>query len=337
MKKPTKVSVIVPIYNVERYLPQCLDSIKTQTHNNLDIVLVDDGSTDKSASIADDYAANDPRIRVIHKVNEGVSKARNTGIDMANGEYICFVDAYDFVTNDYVTYLLAMAKGNDVDVALTTSMYSTFNMLTNINGGGNKKGSYCCRLVTGETATAGILYYDIPIGCYCKIFKTEFLRKHNLRFLPDVFVGEGFNFNASAFQQAEKVAIGNRKVYCYRRDNPASCMTAFSMDKCKMALNAISIIRNNLIIKSKRLYKACDFADWHTHTDMYNWMVLAKVKNKYPEEYSLCFRKAWCYAHKALFAPVNRKERFRAFLQLIHPRLLAMLLEFRRWMAKRNI
>lgn len=136
MKKPTKVSVIVPIYNVERYLPQCLDSIKTQTHNNLDIVLVDDGSTDKSASIADDYAANDPRIRVIHKVNEGVSKARNTGIDMANGEYICFVDAYDFVTNDYVTYLLAMAKGNDVDVALTTSMYSTFNMLTNINGGG---------------------------------------------------------------------------------------------------------------------------------------------------------------------------------------------------------
>lgn len=206
-----------------------------------------------------------------------------------------------------------------------------------ILSGGGKNNSYEYRLVSNEDAAAEILYYNIPIGCYCKIFKTELLRKHQLRFLPNVFVGEGFNFNVAAFQRAEKVAIGNKKVYCYRRNNPASCMTAFRMDKCEMALNAIKIIRNNLIIKSRKLDKACDFADWHTHTDMYNWMVLAKVKNKYPVEYSLCFRKAWSHAHKALFAPVNKKERFRAFLQLIHPRLLALLLEFRRWRAKRKI
>lgn len=188
--------------------------------------------------------------------------------------------------------------------------------------------------MTGEEATASILYYDIPIGCYSKLFKRSFIEKHGLRFLPDVFVGEGFNFNASAFQCAERVAVSNKKIYCYRRDNPASCMTAFRMDKCEMALRAIDIIRINLTVKTEKLYKACDFADWHTHTDMYNWMVLAKVKQQYPKEYAECRSVAWRYVHKALFAPINRKERFRALLQTIHPRLLAALLEYRRWRAK---
>ena len=85
-----KISIIVPIYNIEKYLPRCLDSILTQTYKNLEVILVDDGSVDNSGMIADKYAKNDQRIIVIHQVNKGVSAARNAGLDLATGDYrIC--------------------------------------------------------------------------------------------------------------------------------------------------------------------------------------------------------------------------------------------------------
>lgn len=331
MQTSIKVSVVVPIYNIQTFLPKCLDTIIKQDYTNLDIILVDDGSKDNSGHIADDYANKDSRIRVIHKQNEGVSQARNIGIDNAVGDYVCFVDGDDFLTTEYVSYLLSLAIDNNVDVALTTRMLSTFKYFVR-----NTENSACtCSVVSGEDAAEAIMYYKIPIGCYCKIFKKEFLDKNHIRFFKDVYVGEGFNFNALAFQYAEKVAIGNKAVYCYRRDNPASCMTSFRLDKYKMALKAIAIMRNNLVIKSKKLYKACDFAYWHTNGDMYNWMVLAKVKKQYDLEYSKCLNVVKKGSLSAFFAPIGKKERFRATLQLINPRLLAALLEFRKWISKK--
>lgn len=95
------ISVIVPVYNVENYLCKCVDSIINQTYNNLEIILVDDGSTDGSASICDEYVLKDSRVKVIHKENGGVSSARNIGIAEASGEYICFVDSDDWLELDY--------------------------------------------------------------------------------------------------------------------------------------------------------------------------------------------------------------------------------------------
>ena len=89
----SKISVIIPVYKVEEYLPRCLDSVINQTYKNLEIILVDDGSPDKSGEICDKYAALDERIKVIHKSNEGVAKARNDALDAATGDYIGFVDS----------------------------------------------------------------------------------------------------------------------------------------------------------------------------------------------------------------------------------------------------
>ena len=113
-----KVSIIVPVYNVEKYLEKCLDSIVKQTYENIEIILVDDGSTDKSGTILDQYAEMDNRISVIHKKNEGVSTARNTGIEAARGEYICFADADDYLMPDYVEYLLTLAVDKNADIAI---------------------------------------------------------------------------------------------------------------------------------------------------------------------------------------------------------------------------
>lgn len=321
------VTIVLPVYNVGKYLKKCLDSVLKQSYRNLEIILVDDGSTDDSPKICDEYAQKDSRIKVIHKNNEGVSTARNVGIKAAKGKFVCFADSDDILQEDYVEYLLHMAVDNQVDVAVTTDFFTTF--------GGKQVEQDSIETVSGEEAAAKILYYHIPIGCYCKMFKLSFLKENKVEFYSNVFIGEGFNFNVLAFSLAEKVAIGHRKVYCYRRDNASSAMTYFKLPKAEMAVRAIQIIRDNLPIRSKMLIDACDFADWHTHGDMYNWMALAKASDEYPEFYAKCYHKVRSYSFTALFAPINKKERFRAMVQMIHPRILAFLLEFRRWEGKK--
>ena len=100
------ISIIVPIYNVEQYLRECVDSILAQSYQNLEIILVDDGSPDRCGAICDEYAAADPRIKVIHKVNGGLSDARNAGLEVATGDYIGFVDSDDWIAPDMFSYLL---------------------------------------------------------------------------------------------------------------------------------------------------------------------------------------------------------------------------------------
>ena len=103
----SKVSIIVPVYHTEAYLPACLESLLNQTHRNIEILLVDDGGTDGCPEICDAYAAKDARVKVIHKQNGGVSAARNDGINAATGDFIGFVDSDDWVEKDFVEGLLA--------------------------------------------------------------------------------------------------------------------------------------------------------------------------------------------------------------------------------------
>lgn len=112
-----KISIIVPIYNIEKYLPRCLDSILAQTYKNLEVILVDDGSVDNSGMIADKYARNDQRIIVIHQVNKGVSAARNAGLDLVTGDYIGFVDGDDYIEPDMYEILMQIIDEQQVDIA----------------------------------------------------------------------------------------------------------------------------------------------------------------------------------------------------------------------------
>lgn len=110
------ISVIVPIYNIENYVKRCIDSIIHQTYTNLEIILVDDGSTDSSGKICDEYAAQDSRIKVIHKLNGGLSDSRNVGIDDANGEMITFVDGDDFLSNTAIDYMYRAKKKTNAQI-----------------------------------------------------------------------------------------------------------------------------------------------------------------------------------------------------------------------------
>lgn len=114
----SKISVIIPVYKVEKYLSKCLDSVINQTYKNLEIILVDDGSPDKSGEICDEYASRDERIKVIHKENGGVARARNTGLDIASGDYIGFVDSDDWIEQDMYELLMKNATQYDADISM---------------------------------------------------------------------------------------------------------------------------------------------------------------------------------------------------------------------------
>lgn len=113
-----KVSIIIPVYNVEKYLSQCLDSVLEQTFTDLDILVIDDGSTDRSGSICDEYAAKESRIRVFHTENKGLSAARNYGLDRCNGDYIAFLDSDDWLENRAIELLVESILSEDADIAV---------------------------------------------------------------------------------------------------------------------------------------------------------------------------------------------------------------------------
>lgn len=117
------VSVIVPIYKVEQYLKRCIDSIIAQTYKNIEIILVDDGSPDNCGAICDEYALNNGRIKVVHKPNGGLSDARNKGIEVSKGDYICFVDSDDYVEKDYIEKMLSAAELSNADLVISNFKY----------------------------------------------------------------------------------------------------------------------------------------------------------------------------------------------------------------------
>lgn len=116
------ISVIVPVYNVEKYLRRCVDSIVRQTYSNLEIILVDDGSTDASGTLCDDLALEDSRIKVIHQPNAGLSCARNSGLEIYTGEYVCFIDSDDYISPDYIKYMYELCILTGCKMAFCNSL-----------------------------------------------------------------------------------------------------------------------------------------------------------------------------------------------------------------------
>ena len=304
-----KVSVIVPVYNVASFLEKCVESILLQTWDFIEIILIDDGSTDKSGLICDQMKQRDNRVKVFHKSNGGVSAARNSGMKMASGGFICFVDGDDYVMPDYIEYMLEQLIKNNADIALTTQMFGNFDE--------KQVKSDEIKIWNSEDAVEAILCYQVPIGCYCKLFRTAFLE--DVRFISEIFVGEGFNFNVAAFQKAEKVVAGKRKIYYYRRDNPTSAMTKFSIKKCECGLWALDVIKQNLTIHSKRICEAWRYANWRTHSDFYDMCVLAGVEKEYPEMYRKCLEVTRKDALSALHVPTSKQNKLRAVIMWMCP------------------
>lgn len=168
-----KISVIVPVYNVEPYLPRCIDSILAQTFTEFELLLIDDGSRDNSGKICDDYAKKDNRIRVFHKQNGGVSSARNTGLDNACGEWITFIDSDDYIEKSFLEGLFSSPKSD-----LKISGYTSFGRTK-----GEKK--YFTTLICKDEigiCLSKLLNDHIFRVPWAKLFRLDIINRNKLRF-----------------------------------------------------------------------------------------------------------------------------------------------------------
>lgn len=251
IKQPL-VSFVIPCYNVEKYIEFCIDSICKQTYTNIEIIPVDDGSTDNSGAILDRMAKADSRIKVVHKKNGGVSIARNVGLEVATGEYVVFVDGDDFISAYYTEYMMSMIKEYDAEMALSVNCY--------MRDGESQVEKGLIQCYTPEDATVLLLGPRIIVGSWNKIYKRSLLMDNNIRFLPTQFYGEGLLFITTAAQCANKVVVGNKKVYCYRRNNYSSACTKFNINNFYNGSSSIDIIEANLKIRTA---KVLGMLGWH--------------------------------------------------------------------------
>lgn len=323
--KSEMVSVIVAIYNVENFVSQCIESIVNQQYLNLEIILVDDGSQDASGRICDEYAKHDKRIKVLHISNGGVSNARNTGINYATGKYICFIDGDDYISKDYVGYFVLLISANNADVAYSEYYYTFDKEVQNTNDK--------IKVISGEEAAIQQLCYRTNIGVWNKIFSHSLLDK-GIRFISNQYIGEGFNFNVSAFQNAEKVAVGKKKVYFYRQDNSNSATKKFSEEKWKNGLQSIQDIKDNMIVQTKAMNNAWKYAYWRTYTDIYILIILNNATDVALEIYSDAKRISKQEALCAFKTDTTLKDRLSAILFAISPKLIFLKINLRRMVIK---
>lgn len=221
-----KISVIVPVYNCEKYLSQCIQSIIEQDEQEIEIILVDDGSTDGSSSICDEFARKDERIIVVHKENEGVSVARNKGLEIAKGKYIAFVDADDYLDSKIYFTAYNEMENNNLDLIIWNYNFDRDGVIT-------ANQDFCNTCIIEENnaikdVSATVLspvVCDLPtpnnkiVGMafpWNKLFKSDIINNNNIRFTQGVILHEDVLFIYEYFNYVKKIELLNVALYNYR-------------------------------------------------------------------------------------------------------------------------
>lgn len=233
------VSVIVPAYNSETYLTDCIESILMQSYRELEIIIVDDGSNEKTANLCDDLANKDKRITVIHKANGGVSSARNAGIEVAHGEYIVFVDADDTLDNNIVYEAVMKSEKRKLS-------YWGYNIIGRSSQCGNVP-DLDLNLDRNELIANALftLNRGYTIGTYFravwgKLFETEIIKKHDIRFPENLYLGEDAFFLIEYLMYVNGINVICRNGYNYRISQ-TSAVRRYKEDiyqQCNSQLNA---------------------------------------------------------------------------------------------------
>jgi len=222
------VSVIVPIYNVEDFLKDCVDSIINQTYTNLEVILVDDGSVDNSGNICDSYVLKDKRVKVIHKVNGGLSDARNAGLDICNGDYIAFVDGDDIVSNKFIEFMFTTMKQEDVDIVSLSDEGGFWDDKTDPKSVLDENPNYETKLLTPVQALYNMDYMIIPTGIPYRLYKRSLFEK--IRF-PKGYLYEDVATSYKIIMLADSIAVISAKLYCYRLRFTSIIRREFNEDK----------------------------------------------------------------------------------------------------------
>ena len=315
-----KVSVIVPVYNVEKYIEKCLVSLINQTYKNCEFIFVNDGSKDNSCKIINDIKSkiSDNRIKIISQENAGVSAARNRGLEESTGEYIVFVDADDFLAKDFVEYMVTLILKYDSDFA-----YSIENFKKR---GEEQESELFDKMITSNESVALLLGLRVTVGCWNKIYKKKLLVDNDIKFFTDLFYGEGLSFIIRVSQATSKIAIGNKKVYYYRKNNENSATTKYDNKKFHNGEKALIKIGKSIDLSNEQI-KSSYFIHLAT---FYLGAMVKIIENKKTKDMKLDYKK-WkkslrnnmIYIFKSRYISLYRK--LMIFGGIFFPHIIAIL------------
>ena len=236
------ISIIVPVYNAEKHLDKCINSILNQTFRDFELILVNDGSTDNSKVICENYSRKDKRVKVISKKNEGVSIARNKGIDVARGKYIMFADSDDWINRDMMENMFKGIQSVDL-VVCGTNIISNEKVETS---------NLVNKLALDKKSTGQCIKYiidEVQHRCvWNKIYKTQIIKDNNLKFFDDVKCGEDSIFNFMYFEKINSIKVISEAYYNYNRIVEDSINLRYLPDRVKYE----NLMLNHLISMLKQ-------------------------------------------------------------------------------------
>lgn len=257
------VSVIVPIYNVEKYLDECLDSIENQTKTDgVEIICINDGSTDKSSEILKRHAEKNDKIKVITQENQGLSEARNAGMKIAKGKYIMFVDSDDLIVPYAIEKAYNTAEKYGVDVVKISSIAFRDGEKLNLDKYKYNDFKTCSsKRNMNQNPFEVWKKYDIPVTAWSKFWKRDFIERNNLSFKKGIKL-EDVLFTWLSLPQLSEIAIDNNVFYLYRKNRQGSIMY-------NLYRNLVDRIENNITI-AEELIRNRDFVKF---IDSDNWII----------------------------------------------------------------
>lgn len=305
------ISIIVPVYNVEKYINRCVDSILNQTYKNLEIILVDDGSTDYSGKICDEYEKKDRRIKVIHTENKGVGIARNQGLETCHGEYIMFVDPDDYLSKDAVQVLYdrVMIDSSDMAIGKHIDVYDD----------GSKNGNFCDFydnvILSRNEFFLNIHNYSVSV--WSKLYRKNILK--DLKF-PTLKCGEDLCFFIQLIDYCNKISIVDKTIYYYFQNQKSvtHCKSELvKYDELEALLSSARYLLNYGFIESAAKYfekgicKALLFENKH--------IAISVFRNNFD-----------CILMKKLLKKQDIKTRFK-WLSLYSPFIYRIAKHMKRW------
>lgn len=258
-----KVSVVVPVYNVEKYLKRCVDSLLNQSYENLEIILVNDGSVDSSGSMCDNMQKTDPRIKVIHQKNGGLSAARNTGLENVTGDFVSFIDSDDWVELNMYEEMMSYVVKHELEI-IECDIQSTMDPIKT----DEKK-----FIIENKQENALRIIENQFFSVCRRIYKYSLIK--DLRFIEN-YIYEDMIFTSYFFKRINKVGYINKPFYNYFIENSSSIMHGSYREKNVKSIDAIRIFQDNIenCFHSKKIHNAANkyitFFALHHYQELFN-------------------------------------------------------------------
>ena len=319
------ITIVVPVYNVDKYVSKCIESLLHQTYSNLEIIIVDDGSTDKSGEICDSYAKSDNRIKVIHQTNKGQSASRNKALSVANGNYIAFVDSDDYVSPLFIEKLYKRMSQDNSDISMCgyhavdeKGMVLDTKLLDN---GILNKSQFIDIEVKGQTM--------ICVALWNKLFKREIWK--GLKLKEGVFAEDSFVLN-EYLQKINSISTVDQPLYNYvQRSN--SLVHSYSLKNLDTVDALLKRLNYYVSIGERHAAEVCLFRAATKLNEGYNKLDLTKE----PEYSRYCrLKKKFDYNYTKIFDPFRlSKEYFFCTLFFISERLFNFIINIKFWKKRR--